>query len=206
MEDIVEIDYINGIKIKLDKRSARFHEWCGSFNKNGEFATEEVMQIYDQLKDIENPVMIDIGANTGSHSMLGLVISNLICYSFEPVPLFYEILKNNLKLNNLCDKVFVSNFALSDKIGFINLSIQNGTSHVDPNGELQVACITLDSIHFDKVDYIKIDTDGHDQFVLEGARETLKKFRPKVLYEGQDDGGTCSRIIQEIYKEKEVMI
>lgn len=193
-----EIDYINGIRISIDIRSAIYHEWCGSFNAEGEFAIDEVNAIYETLKNIENPVLVDIGANTGSHSLVGLAIPNLVCFAFEPIPLFYEVLKNNIRLNGLTNRVYAFNFALSNRPEFLNLSLHLGTAYVDNAGSIQALAVPLDIFGFEKVDYIKVDTDGHDHYVLEGAKETLKKCHPKVCYEGYQDNGMCKKFLEEI--------
>ncbi|MGC9166518.1 MAG: FkbM family methyltransferase [Thermoplasmata archaeon] len=42
---------------------------------------------------------------------------------------------------------------------------------------------TLDSFNFDKVDLIKIDVEGLELSVLDGTRETIGKFHPKIILE-----------------------
>ena len=45
---------------------------------------------------------------------------------------------------------------------------------------------TLDNIFYDHdicVDYIKIDTEGHEYFILQGGEKTIKKYRPMIQLE-----------------------
>ncbi len=45
---------------------------------------------------------------------------------------------------------------------------------------------TVDSFKFSNIDFIKIDVEGDEQSVLEGALETLKEYRPVVVLEQND--------------------
>lgn len=49
--------------------------------------------------------------------------------------------------------------------------------------EFTVATRSLDSYEFDQVGFIKIDVEGHEKEVLEGARRTIERCRPVVLLE-----------------------
>ena len=46
--------------------------------------------------------------------------------------------------------------------------------------------ITLDSLNYNDVDYIKIDTEGHELKVLQGCEETLKRTHPVIVLEQND--------------------
>jgi len=47
----------------------------------------------------------------------------------------------------------------------------------------QVNVTTIDSYNFDKIDFIKIDTEGHELYVLEGAINTIEKYKPNIFIE-----------------------
>jgi hypothetical protein len=61
----------------------------------------------------------------------------------------------------------------------------SGHSHIDPAsfgaGETEV--VTLDSLNFEVVDYMKIDCEGFEYRVLQGAEQTVKRCRPIVVVE-----------------------
>jgi len=50
-------------------------------------------------------------------------------------------------------------------------------------GDGDIQCRTLDSFHLENVDLVKIDVDGHEVPLLEGARETLSKNTPVINIE-----------------------
>ena len=145
----------------------------------------------------KNAVVLDIGANIGNHSVYWAVRSDAKkIYSFEPVKDFFKILKKNVEINQLNDKVKIFNIGLSDKK--INGSISFykhtdiGVTRIkqDSNGNLTLD--KLDNITFEDntIDFIKIDVEGHELEVLRGARETLLKYKPTIFIETFPDKKT----------------
>lgn len=145
----------------------------------------------------KNAVILDIGANIGNHSVYWAVRSYAKkIYSFEPVEDFFKILKKNIEINQLNDKVKIFNIGLSNQK--INGSILEyhrdniGETRIkqDSNGNLMLD--RLDNITFEDntIDFIKIDVEGHELEVLQGARETLLKYRPVVFVEISSENKT----------------
>lgn len=149
-------------------------------------------------------VVLDIGANVGSHAlpMASYVGEEGKVYAFEPVPWAMNRMKRNLELNNF-NNLVLEPIALSDaneevemrfrasfkmgsksgvgKEGKIDESWWNECEHV------QVRMETLDSYvaihHLSRIDLIKLDVDGFEGKVIRGALETLKRFHPKIIME-----------------------
>jgi FkbM family methyltransferase len=143
-------------------------------------------------------VVIDVGANIG---LMTLVMSKLVgnngkVLSFEPGPVSYGLLRRNVFTNVLNGNVTISDNALSDSLGSFNLFINSmGESdnqlHKDiavytfkdelPRAKFIVNTQTIDhylaenEIDFDRVSFIKIDTQGHDLSVLRGGRSLFSK-------------------------------
>ena len=68
----------------------------------------------------------------------------------------------------------------------------SGTYHVTgQNGDNEIK--TLDSFEFDRVDIIKIDAEGYELPVLQGAKETILRNRPWVQIEGNKSGERYGR-------------
>ena len=109
-------------------------------------------------------------------------------YAFEPVPYTYGILKKNIELNNLQDRVLLRNAGFSDRVlkGSINsYDTMNlgGTRITDACGG-KIELVTLDSLKLTvKTDFIKIDVEGMDYKVLCGAEETIKRDKPVIMIE-----------------------
>ncbi len=152
------------------------------------------------MKNIkEGMICIDLGASIGVFSLLMAekVGPSGAVYSFEPQPKIFKKLLNNIVLNSLA-WVDAYQLALSDKNeqrdlnyppkGDSNDGAASFGNHLNSSGGSEkVECVTLDSFINQKkissVDFIKIDVEGHENFVIAGALETLKKYRPLLLIE-----------------------
>ncbi len=140
----------------------------------------------------DGAVILDIGANVGSHTVYwALERKAKKIYSFEPLEQTFEVLTKNIELNNLQDVVTISNKGLSNENCKAKVRIfwernVGGTSFMkDQNGEYDF--VTLDSLNIpEKIDLIKIDVEGHEIEVLEGARETFYRNKPVVVIETFD--------------------
>lgn len=127
-------------------------------------------------------VALDIGANVGLWSR-DLVKHFDQVIAFEPVAMFRECLVHNVTSANLT----VESVALGDRQGLIKMVITEGNTghtHVDPNaigGDTEIK--RLDSLNLPVVDYIKIDCEGFEYRVLQGAEQTIKRCRPVIVIE-----------------------
>ena len=160
----------------------------------------------DWLNQI-NPeeILLDIGANVGMYTIYASVVRDATVYALEPESQNYWLLNKNIKSNNLDNKVGAYCVGLSDvdNFDYIFMGINNeeagAANHAvgEPlNFELQPfhdhigfaqGCITfkLDSlVETNKLpipDYIKIDVDGFEHKVIEGARKTLENKKIKSV-------------------------
>ncbi len=136
---------------------------------------------------------IDIGANVGVWSYWLSKYAKQV-ESFEPNPKIFNALKN-IKIKN----VNSYNIALSNKTGSVDLLIPKGRkgfsnqgaslSSIKVQGEhksISIEAKQLDEFNFLDVDFIKIDVEGHEHEVIEGARETIKKFKPTMVIEMEE--------------------
>jgi len=135
------------------------------------------------LQHVKNKrTALDIGANVGLWSR-DLVKHFEQVIAFEPVAMFRECLERNVTAPN----IVIESVALGDTEGQVNMIITEGNTghtHVDPNsvnGDTKI--IRLDSLNLQNVDYIKIDCEGFEYRVLQGAKETIKRCRPVVVIE-----------------------
>lgn len=143
------------------------------------------------------PAMLDVGANTGKYSyLLEDIVGPKNLYLFEPLPHLYRQLRRRFRRAN------VFNYALSNANGTRDIRVPyiDGTrfdtratlsSYEEPSqtdkDEISVQLVTLDSIAqkvaFDSIGFVKIDVEGHEHAVLEGATQTITRFRPLLLIE-----------------------
>jgi FkbM family methyltransferase len=99
-------------------------------------------------------------------------------------------LKRNLSLNPDINNVFFSQLGLSDKsLGIQRLSSQSSCrldSHDDKAIE-SVEVLSLDDLirnnKIERVYFIKLDVNGFEGQVFDGANECIRRFRPSILFE-----------------------
>ncbi len=150
----------------------------------GRVSLDEVEIIYDLLKDYKSSkVMIDVGAHFGG-SLAPFAEGGWNVFGFEPDP------KNREMLLDLCAKyhnVSVDTRAVSDKnqknLSFFTSDVSTGISslsafHESHKESAFVDTVTLEVFAGDnnikEVAFLKIDTEGHDLFVLKGINwETM---------------------------------
>jgi FkbM family methyltransferase len=131
----------------------------------------------------QRDVALDIGANVGLWSR-DLVKSFGRVIAFEPVAVFRECLEQNVTGANF----EVRPIALGDQdtMGTMIITEDNsGHSHLDPNtmgaGDVQV--VQLDNLNLHDINYIKIDCEGYEYRILQGAEQTIRRCRPVVVIE-----------------------
>lgn len=137
--------------------------------------------------------VLDIGANRGTYTFVfqKLVGQNGLVLAFEPFELeFIRLQKSFGHKGNI--RLYSS--AVSNSIGtkFLHVQMlkgksQNGSGSLsnswDDDAIFQVNSITIDSLYLPKCSFIKIDVEGHELEVIEGAFRTLKRNSPSVLLE-----------------------
>jgi FkbM family methyltransferase len=130
-------------------------------------------------------VAVDVGAHVGLWSM-HLAHQFNVVHAFEPNPDLAECFARNVPEAN----VAWHPCALGPNAGFTSLRRFDGnTGHtmntgVDENGgggAIEMA--TLDSFDLQNVDFIKIDVEGYEPGVVNGARETILRCRPVMVVE-----------------------
>jgi FkbM family methyltransferase len=127
-------------------------------------------------------LFVDVGANVGSYSILaGGAVGARVC-AFEPVLSTYNRLVQNVRLNRLEDRVRCLNAAVGRESGTVrftsdldtvNHAIGDGESHINT---VDVEVTTLDDALRGENPYlVKIDVEGYEAAVLQGAVEMLGK-------------------------------
>ena len=124
-------------------------------------------------------VCLDIGSNIGQWTRpLAKRFHSVIC--FEPNPNFRECFKRNITETN----VILWPYGLSDRE---HRAQQDFNSTILNEAEGDIQCRTLDSFGLTNVDFVKIDVDGFEVPLLEGARETLTANTPVINIEMKRD-------------------
>jgi FkbM family methyltransferase len=140
-------------------------------------------------------VVADVGANFGYYAVQ---LSRLVgpegqVHAFEPSARYRERLLDHLRRNE-CENVAVSDYGLSDHSYEEKLYGDEISAALDwadyakpPTIEETIRLRTLDSYvdeaGLTRLDFIKVDIDGHEPRFVAGAMQTLRRFRPIILME-----------------------
>jgi FkbM family methyltransferase len=147
---------------------------------------EEMFYVSKLLKNKRR--FLDIGANVGIYSYhFRNTFKNID--AFEPLN---EITHRLQSTQNQSLKVH--NVALSNKSGELQFHIPSINGKTFPplaslekrDGKCEVRTVkvdTVDSYDFDDVDLVKIDVEGHEKYVIEGARKVIEKNMPILIIE-----------------------
>ena len=126
-------------------------------------------------------VFADVGANIGSYTILSSAVAGAKTVAFEPVPSTFLRLKNNVAVNNVEALVQLYNAGVGKEKGELNFTSGFDTMNHVVTGDLdgvsdtiRVKILKLDDLLTDNIpSLIKIDTEGFEMSVLEGATSTL---------------------------------
>lgn len=153
-------------------------------------------------------LFIDIGANIGSYTILASSVVGCKSVCFEPVPLTYQKLVMNIKINNLEDKVVALNKALGEEPDTVSFTTQlDCMNHIvaqdcknDTCIEIQLSTLDIE-IKDEQPFMIKIDVEGYETPTLLGARKVLEnKGLSVVIMELNGSGSRYGYDESEILK------
>lgn len=159
----------------------------------GAYAKEELRLFNDFLSTIDNPIVVDIGANIGHHTLFAAMRSKEVL-TFEPFADVINKLKRKISDNDLTN-VTLFECALGERnetaIYVKPKGCNTGTGSFAKSGNegemlslpIKIGDEILAQHQITNVHFIKIDTEGFEPFVLKGLRETLGRCRPLVFFE-----------------------
>ena len=146
---------------------------------------------------------IDVGAHKGAYLywLRRSVGASGRVIAFEPQPQLFEYLQRIVARSGW-KNVAIENLALSDAPGTLPLHIPAPSGRTSPgarlirghaedfgrfNSSYDVPVVTLDKYLHDagvsRVDFLKVDAEGHELSVFQGAERTLRTWRPAILFE-----------------------
>ena len=130
---------------------------------------------------------VDIGANVGSYSILASGVVGAATRAFEPHPETFKKLERNLAANSVGERAKAYRSAVGQKEGTLkftdDLDTMNQVVHPDYKGSsIDVNVAQLDTLlnGFDSILW-KIDVEGFESEVIAGARDQLKRHKPKAI-------------------------
>ena len=134
----------------------------------------------------KDDIFVDVGANIGSYTILASAHVGACTIAFEPVLNTYNFLIKNISINQISDNVTAYNKAVGNNNGTINITsgfdTMNHISLKNEHNTLEVAVCKLDDILKEKIPaLIKIDVEGFETEVLNGAEKILKSEQLKAI-------------------------
>lgn len=160
----------------------------------------------------EGKCLIDVGAATGLWTLYAAKKGRQV-YAFEPSPKSFIILKSKTVAY---PNVHASSYALGDKdsVGRLGLAAfsLSGTMDVEvkglhKGGTIDITVRSLDSLAIVDVGVIKIDTEGYETPILHGAKETIAKYRPRLIVEVHRDSGKAAKtFVEELQRIEAILI
>ena len=171
---------------------------------------------YPHIK--KGDVVLDIGASFGSYTLSALALGAEV-YSFSPEHEFRKIRRSVEENRGFRQRCHIYNFGFHNATGLFKTDSM-AFFKVGEMSEAQVMQVNQNNIcgwyipvkrlddfvptlNLEKIDFIKIDTEGAEFHILEGGLETLKKYKPKLmvefhLFKDASLQGRCEELLKSI--------
>lgn len=193
----------------LAKRYIKYYEnFSYNFKKNGE---EQLLQ---KLSDFNLKIVFDVGANIGEWTKIASkFITKADFYCFEMVPETFSTLSKNLDKKN----IILNNIGLSDvnetvdykyygaEVGVNKLETRSIFHDHYMSSEIRKTKVIKGDDYCEKkgievIDFLKIDVEGAELFVLKGFENLIKKKRIKIIqFEYGYTNGDSSCLMRDFY-------
>ncbi len=185
--------------LSIEKREPMTNKWILAFDRDD--------------------VFFDIGANNGVFALMAAVVSGCRVYAFEPHFASYYTLVHNVYANDLQDRLSAYPLAISNGLAFDNLYLSaitagkslNNYGDARPSEEelwhavIPQAAVSISIDEFVRItgvmpNHIKVDVDGIEPRIVEGARQTLADPRLKSIMIEIDEKDSSHMAIHDVMK------
>ena len=126
---------------------------------------------------------IDVGSHVGFWSK---DFTNLFThtFAFDPIPNVRECYLKNVTNSNYT--LYPYGLGKEEKkIKVLYDPKETGNTHASDNGNLEIEVKTIDGFNLPNIDYIKIDAEGYEIEVVEGAKELIERCKPFIHIEAK---------------------
>ena len=157
--------------------------------RNGKIWEKKLYDIYKNILKHED-IAIDVGGYIDSHSLPMSRFCNKV-FVFEPNAELHKCIEQNIELNHI-DNIILSNSAIGLESKVVKFfERDDGTSRISNRDILgrpkEINTYSLDNsiniLDSEIIKLIKIDVEGHEYEVLEGAKNIIEKHKPQILIE-----------------------
>ena len=189
---ITTINY-KGQEIKFEVTDP--DDYLQKFWLRGTFYELGMLQFMEQpwidKNQIHGPVVVDVGACIGNHTIFFAKCMNAYVYAIEPSPGNMAVLQQNAILNNVRQSIFPVPKGAGHHRGLARFKKDGsgncGMGKITADGEDIVDLVPIDQViaPSHEVDILKIDVEGYNIPVLEGSRNTIEHDHPEIYIECQ---------------------
>jgi FkbM family methyltransferase len=172
LRDTIVYDWVDGSKllVRNGMTGATGNIYCGLH----EFAEMGFLLHFLKAGDL----FVDVGANVGSWTVLGSAVCGAEVIAAEPDPVTAAWLRRNVEINRQQGRVTIVQAALGATHGSVRLTVGRDTTNrvasEGGDGTREVELLSLDEVVADrKVSLLKMDADGYEAQIVEGAKKTL---------------------------------
>tara|TARA_B110000483_G_scaffold83316_1_gene103422 strand:- start:1158 stop:1640 length:483 start_codon:yes stop_codon:yes gene_type:complete len=152
----------------------------------------------------KNDCVLDIGANIGAHTIvIAKLVTEGMVYAFEPDNSNYKKLNTNIALNGF-NNVKIVKSGIFHKPDYLDFFSSKTHGNFDGNKSLHKSSLTCMGLSNDEIqsckievtsidifvekekikpDFIKIDIEGNELKALKGMTNTIKKYKPTIIFE-----------------------
>ena len=223
-KEFIQNDSYKSISILNKKVSFFVPNHLTDYRVNTFFTKEpETLQWIDNFNTDKEIIFWDIGSNIGLYSIYSaLKHKDIKIHSFEPSTSNLRILSRNININELQDKIFINQFPLTDRDKGYQLMMESdfregGALHsfgkdlnfegnkmnIKNNYNIYGFSINylIKNLNLEVPNYIKIDVDGLEHYILKSADEVLKHQNLKsILVEINENYFKQFNDVEEIMK------
>lgn len=189
-----EEEHLVGMMSPGAKRFAQLPDGRASYQRH------KYLEARDLVPAERRAVFVDVGAHVGLWSMQAALDFERII-AFEPHPLHRTLFRRNLGKPEGCtvNCIGVALGAAPGSVALSGMAGSSGDTHVSGPGDIAMA--TLDSFDIERIDLMKIDTEGFELPICRGAVATLTRCKPVVVVEqkGRDalyHGGSSGEALE----------
>ena len=164
----------------------------------GGFYEKIELDVFELLAE-QSRVILDVGGSIGDYTCVGAnrLPADGHIVAFEPIPENQAYIKKNLEQNQLTSKATVAPVAVGDRDAEIDIYMVEGSVGTHSAAATSAAGVSTKSVHVPvvmldsyvvenklaNIDILKIDVEGYDGFVLKGAQQLIRKFKPTMFIE-----------------------
>ncbi len=188
----------NGVSFVLNYDNSN---WWHSIHYNGGKMCEPLIASTVLQHIDKKSIIVDVGANIGEMCIYWSKFCKCI-NAFEINDNTFKLLIKNVVQNKITN-IKMYNYGLSDKKNVVKLIAHkkgNVLSRISDRGKVSAVVDAYDNLSFNKVDLIKIDTEGHEFRILKGMQKTLQKYHPTLVLE------VCDMYLRRYNSTSEILL